>query len=465
MTSLSRPQNRTGVPPSRKTGMRAFFSSIPTHIWVPIIVAYACLLPREMTVEIAGLAFFPYRACLFIFLPYALAQIRYVPKLSMIDLFAAFASLWHLIALLMNEPIATAFVRGGAQAADFGLAYLIGRTTLRSVGDLRLMFLALLPGLCVTGLFMIAESLSGQMIVRPFVAKLFGQGEMTSVYERFRMGLFRASGPFPHPILAGVFLSSLLPLAWHLPKSNLVRAIAVAASLCCIFTVSSATVVAMGLSIALMVMHLLQRVTRLPVFIFAIIYSALAFTAVSAVSKSGAFSVFRRYVMLDQGSQIYREWIWQYAGAETLNNPIFGIGLRDWERPSYMSTSVDSFWLVSAMMFGIPLAVAAALTIGGTVGILATRLARAPIELRNAAFAVAASLFVLMFCGFTVHLWEGVACWMLLLTGAGVTLSQWRSQVVLPQRRAVQPQHGRLAGASYGRQRAAPPMRQARSPE
>lgn len=441
--------------------MGEFFSTIPKHVWVPIIVTYACLLPREMTVELAGAALFPYRACLFVFLPFALTQLKHLSKLSIIDVFAAFTASWHIVSLLTNEPIDRALVRGVAQGADFGLAYLIGRATLRGPNDLRFWFLAIIPGLLLAGIFMATESLAGRMILRPFIADLFGQGQMTSVYERFRLGLFRASGPFPHPILAGVFLASTLTLSWYIPKSKLVRAIAVVASLCCVFTVSSATLVALLLCIALMMMGWLQRITRLPLFVLAFAYAALAFIAVSTYSESGALSVFRRYVLLDGGSAAYRELIWQYAGKETLNHPIFGIGLRDWERLPWMSNSVDSYWLVSAMMFGLPMAVAAFLTMAGAVTLLALRCSPAPEVVSRTAFAIGTSLSIIIFSGFSVHLWEGVGGWMLLLTGAGVSLSQWRDQT-LPSPRSVRPPVRRPVHPSYGRARMVAPVRGAR---
>ena len=234
-------------------------------------------------------------------------------------------------------------------------------------------------------------------------------------------------------------------------------------SLSCVFTVSSAALVTLGLCIALMVMNEVQRLTRLPIIVIAFIYFVLAFAAVSAVSESGPLSVFRRYVLLDSGSAVYREYIWEYAGAEALNHPMFGIGLRDWERPFWMGDSVDSFWLVSAMMFGYPLAVAAFLTMAGTITVLALRCSRAPEDIRRIAFAIATSLSVIVFSGFTVHLWEGVAGWMLLMTGAAVTLSQWRDQIA-PQHRMMKPPLRKPMPRADRRTHAAMPVRRTRRP-
>jgi hypothetical protein len=426
------------MPPVRRDGVWAFFSTIPNHVWVPVIIAYACLLPREMTIEIAGAALFPYRACLFIFLPIVLGQIRHVPRVSFIDFVAAFTAIWHLVALLTTETMTTAIVRGVAQGGDFGLAYLIGRLTLRNPNDLRTFFVAIVPALGLTAVVMAAEALSGRMILRPFVAQLFGQVNPSSFYEGYRLGLFRASGPFPHPILGGVFLATTLPLAWYLPRNRTVKVIAVIAALCCIFTVSSTSVLALGLCMVIMGMAWLQNVTRLPIFTTVIAYFFIGYVAVSAVSESGPLSVASRYLLFDATSSYYRQLIWEYASAEALNHPVFGIGLRDWERPAWMGASVDSFWLLSAMMFGFPMAVGAFLTLAGSISLMAKRCGRAPWEVRRAALALGTLLAVIIFSGFTVHLWEGVACWMLMMCGAGMTLSQWRDQIA-PQHRQMRP--------------------------
>ncbi len=37
-----------------------------------------------------------------------------------------------------------------------------------------------------------------------------------------------------------------------------------------------------------------------------------------------------------------------------MTHPLLGIGLNDWARPDWMSPSVDNFWLLMAMRYGLP---------------------------------------------------------------------------------------------------------------
>lgn len=434
VTDFVVPAQRQAAPRPAPRKAQSFFSAIPSHVWVPILLTYACLMPRELTVEVAGADLFPYRAFLFVLAPFAISQaFKHVPRLNLIDLFVAIAAIWHIIALLVTESITAAIVTGGSRGADFALAYLVGRATLRSPDNFRVYFLAVLPGFAAAAAMMAVESLQGRLILRPFLADLLGKA-MERVKDETRFGLYRAAGPFPHPILGGVFLAATIPLAWYLPRRMTTKIFAIMVSLGCIFSVSSGAIIAFILCVTFMVMNWVQRISKFPVFLTAGIYFFLAYLAVSAVSQNGPLSVFTRYVLLDSSSSYYRQLIWEYAGAEVVNNPFFGIGLRDWERPEWMvNPSVDSYWLISAMLLGLPMAIASFLTNAGTVAALAVQCRRAPPDVRRTAFAIGTSLVAVIFSGFTVHLWEGVAAWMLMVTGAGVTLSQWRLQYV-PQR-------------------------------
>ena len=61
------------------------------------------------------------------------------------------------------------------------------------------------------------------------------------------------------------------------------------------------------------------------------------------------------YLTFNSGTAYWRLHIWNFGSAEVWRNPLFGIGLNDWARPSWMWTaSVDNFWLLTAMRYGIP---------------------------------------------------------------------------------------------------------------
>lgn len=393
------------------------------HLWPAILVAYAALMPRELSIVLAGASLAPYRLVLLGVLPYLLFRLVRAPvRAHWIDLVAAFVSLWVIVSLLYHEPLARAAEVGLALALDFGLAYLAGRLCVRSTADFRRLFIALLPGLIAVTAILMVESLAQRHILRPFLAELLDLPAPV-LQGQERLGLFRAAGPFPHQILGGVLTATLLPIAWFAVADLRLRTLAVL--VCCgmIFTVSTAAIMAFLLCLTLIVVYHTQLRSGLPLFALVAI-AAITFVAlVIAASESGLFSFVARRLTLSPGSGQWRVLIWQYAGAEALAHPLLGIGLRDWIRPSWMITdSIDAHFLLWSMRFGMPAGIGALVVMLGAAIHLLRSASFQTLPARGVSTGIAFSILAIAFSGFTVALWEGVAAWMIMLSGIAVTI-------------------------------------------
>lgn len=410
--------NRHVIPP------RTLAVRFPLRLVPMLVVAYACLLPREFQLTVMDAALPPYRLALLAFVPFAFGQLaRWPVRPSFIDLCAVFAALWFPISLYMTTSLSAGLVSGGSYAIDLGLAYLLGRASVRSPQDVRSMFTWFIPGLLGVVAIMAAESVSHRMFFRPQLANLLNQPQ-PFYYHSVRFGLLRALGPFPHPILGGVFLASMLPLGWYLARNNWHRVLACGAALGAVFTVSATAAVGLLLGAVLVLAEIVQRLTRLPVFLVTGFYLAMGAAAISVGSQSGLVNFLIRRLTFEAGSGYYRLWIWEYGGAEAMANPWFGIGQRDWARPIGMSNdSVDAYWLVLAMFYGFPaVAGAAALMLGAIIGLIRSQRWRRP-EDRGVALALIFFIIVVVFSGFTVHLWESLHSWIIMLCGASISLA------------------------------------------
>ncbi len=407
---------------------------LPHHLWPILLVAYSCLLPPELTFTVQDAALFPYRLALIVSLPFAIARLAQSPvRPSIIDVFAAFSSIWFVLSLTITTSFEAGLVSGGSYAIDYGFAYLLGRASMRSAEDFRLFFRYLLPGILVTVAILAAESLSHRMLLRPYLAQLLGQPE-PDIYFRFRFGLLRAMGPFPHPILSGVYLAGTLPLAWYLGHNPRYRLLGCAAAMGAIFTVSSTAVIGMATGFILIAMDMAQRLSRMPVFPLAGIAIVLMLTVISVVSETGLISFAIRNFTFDVSSGFYRMWIWEYGGAEALANPWFGIGLRDWVRPEGMiSESVDAYWLLVTMMHGFPVLVSLAMVMLGTLfAIMMTQRFRHPAD-QDVGKAIMVFIVIAIISGFTVHFWQQINTWLALVAGAGLSLASQARFVPQPQ--------------------------------
>jgi len=415
---------------------------LPAHLFPILCVAYSCLLPREISFEIQGAVFLPYRILLILVFPFAIARLAQSPvRPSIIDAFVGFGSAWFVVSLMYSTSFSAGVESGVAFALDYGLAYLVGRASLRSAEDFRLLFRYFLPGIVMLTLVLAAESIGHRYLLRPFAAGVFGQ-PAPNLVPVVRMGLLRATGPFPHPILAGIFLSGVMAFAWYVSHNIRTRLIGIAAGLGAIFTVSSAAIIGGFIAITFIGMDIIRRMSRLPVFPIAATYTFLMLVAIAMGSKSGLLNFVIRNLTFDSSTGYYRTWIWQYGGAEAMANPLFGIGLRDWVRPEQMYTSsVDSYWLLITMMHGFPALAATALAMVGTIVLIfVTQRHRHPAD-QDVGKAIMLFLFIIIISGFTVHLWEGLNCWILMVIGCGASLASQARHCPAPVWHAPQSAH------------------------
>jgi hypothetical protein len=71
-------------------------------------------------------------------------------------------------------------------------------------------------------------------------------------------------------------------------------------------------------------------------------------------SNRGAVVVFIETMTLNPQSGWWRIHIWNFGSASVLKHPLMGIGLNSYERPEWLTASVDNFWLLTAMRHGLP---------------------------------------------------------------------------------------------------------------
>jgi hypothetical protein len=297
-------------------------------------------------------------------------------------------------------------------------AYLVARCFIRSPEDFAaavrfhfILILVLLP-------FAAFESLSGHNILYA----LLGRSTPGAIGERW--GLARAYGAFDHPILYGVFCASALALSFYvLGQGRLTlkagqRAAAVLAA--AFFSLSAGPFATLFVQGALIAWDVLTR--RIPYrwwLLFALFVAA--YIAVDLLSSRSPVRVFATYFTFSGHTAYDRIGDWTWGMVNIARNPLFGVGLNDWLREPWMSASLDVFWVVQAMRYGVPaflLQAAGLLVLCFAVG--RRRFRERRLQAYRAGWLIA--IVALIIAGLSVHFWNALYCLLMFLQGSGVWL-------------------------------------------
>ena len=408
---------------------------VPVALWPIVLVIYATLLPREMRVELGGLMFFADRIGLVLILPYVIKKlmegaIRFVLP----DFLVLFAGMWMITAMMVNYGFADGLRRGGSLALDSSVGYFLARISFRSLTNIRKVLILIAPGMFAVGMIIMVESVTRREIIEPFAEQVFGKlplfvgGEAVGFIDRdaqIRLGLMRAKGPFQHPILAGLYLATLVGLYNLSGIRGWPRWLGNIAGLCAFFTASSAALLALALSYFLVAFERFHRMFKELNWRLLIFAGAMVILIIEIFSDSGFISVLSRYATLNPATAYYRQLVWTFGVESVLNHPWFGIGFASYERPDWMTSgTVDAHWLLVAMRFGLPAAIALLLAV--VLALVALGRASTRISGVDQGFyrGIATSLFVMALFMFTVTLWGGMLSWFNLLIGACVSCAQ-----------------------------------------
>jgi hypothetical protein len=429
----SLPSARGQVPAAQLTRSRK------SSVLIPIFI-FTLALPVFFYVGTTRLS--PYRLVLLATLiPCFVAWVSgSVGRIRLPDIFILLTAMWGAIVLVTlhgDEALQSAGIFAIETFGPFIFAKRYIRDVFafhRMVRSLVFMVLFLLP-------FAVYENVAG----RPILIELFSNimPAYNVVFDEPRLGLRRAQVTFEHFILFGFACSSAFALSFYVFGSPRRREGVLAPGLVAMTVFCSLSAGAL-LSVAVQAMligwdKITARVTRRWAILATIIIGS--FLVVNLASNRTPFEVFISYLTFDADTSYMRVQIWYYGTQSVMAHPIFGIGLGDWERPSWMSGSIDNFWLVAANRYGIP----GFLFIAGSFLSVCFGLGR----LRNLSFQVAQCRkgLIITICGLiislcTVHVWDAPYVLTIFLLGSGMWMFERQNEVAsasttAPQRHSI----------------------------
>lgn len=387
-------------------------STVPLYIFV-----FSLLLPFQFS--IAGAQLFPVRVVVIIlFLPLLGKLLSGAAgKVRTPDILILCYAFWAFLSLVINEGLAR-IPLGAITFVDLFGGWLVGRVLIRSVEDFRCFVRAMIWACVVMLPFAILEAFTNinglQMIFSP-IFDTYSKG--WSSYGR--LGLERVMTGFAHPILFGVFCSFAVATSYYtfIHLKTKIKLMVGLLTFMTFLSLSSGPLLSAAVQIGLMIWG---KVTRNSWKILAYM-TVTAYVVVDLLSNRTPITIAINYVTFNPTTAWYRVAQWRFGILEVWDNPIFGIGLRSWERPHWLGESIDNFWLLTTMRYGIPafllLAGALALIVIGLV-----RLKSLSEEQRNILtgylITFAGTVVVLT----TVHVWGAAALFVMMFFGSTMWL-------------------------------------------
>ncbi len=407
----------------RDMGFRDALRILP---WPVTVLVIALAMPTETSIYVGSLRLSPYRILLIFTLVPSLIRLfsNRVGAPHAIDYLMIGHCAWVQLAFIVNEGAGQGLESGGIYIIESLGAYLVGRCWILNRRDFeafcRLVFFMVAAML----VFTIPEALSGYHFIREaFRAVLGGAG---LPYIEPRLGLTRAFGSFDHPILYGTFCATTLAATYYVvcaARVGFKQLMTMSAvGLATFLSLSSGAFVAMGIQMLLVGWDRLTRGIAHRWMILGGLF-ALAWIFLSLVSNRSPIKVFISYMTFSAHSAYNRILIWQYGTLEVERHPLFGIGFADWQRPDWMhSSSMDNFWLVTAVRYGLPALILLLAAIFMTMRRLGN-LRNVDDSLQRYRAAWIICILGIGIAGITVHFWNSLFGLFMFLLGTGVWMT------------------------------------------
>lgn len=333
--------------------------------------------------------------------------------------------LWAAVALGVNNPDRMV-QQVGSVGIEFIGGYVIARAYIRTPQDFFALCRAFVLLLICLFPFSIFEALTNRMPPLDLLDKLPFFNSTLRATSDVRLGLYRVQSILNHPIHFGMLCSIVLSFCF-IGMKGLVSTTRryLSTLIVCIngfLALSSGAFLAMLLQVALISWDLALAKVRMRWWILLGLF-ALGYVVIDLLSNRTPVQVFMSYATFSPHTAYWRGLIFEFGMENVWANPLFGLGLNEWTRPDWMHTSsVDNFWLLMAMRYGIPGFLLLAL--GCVLSTLALMRRDFSGEVLLAQFRTAwlFSFFGLGFTLATVHVWNNAYSLVFFMFGSGMWL-------------------------------------------
>ena len=379
------------------------------------------LIPAEFSLVVIRLT--PYSALLLVFIvPMFLAFLRQLEEKSNRLILLDWLILLHVGAsavgiLYNNGPTRAVFVVNNTITILGG--YMIGRVLMRRTTDYEQFFRWFFYGLVFWFPFAVFELVAKRMIISEILA-LFAD-PLPRAGNDPRLGLNRVQAFMEHAITYGLLCSVGVANSYYLLRDAPVMKRLGRTGFFAFMTfisLSSAPNIAQGMQFMMIAWDRLLGSARLKWVLLVVVGGATALV-VQLAAPHGIVGLVIDNLAFDSSTGWGRTEIFEYGSAEVMRHPWFGIGLGDgWIRPWYRKPSVDNFWLMTALRYGL---LALLPLVGGILLHLAIIMARGDLDEKMANYrrGYVIAWIGIIFTLATVHIWGAAPIFIMAYLGAG----------------------------------------------
>ncbi len=394
-----------------------------------LIISFVC--PTELSLYVSDLRLPPHRLALLVLVPVALwrlttrSGIRFRP---FDGLFISFG-LWTTWVYGQHTGV-DGYIYGGSVALESLGGYLVARTWVRDEASMRATLRIMMTAIFIVFMIALPEALMGQIFFHDMLYNLTGYKHPTGLETRAGF-ITRAYGPFDHPIHLGTFCAALFALFWFAERTAMKRTQrAIFLSGATFLAVSSAPLLCIVLQTAMLAWDRITRgISQRTLFTVTVLTGM--YVGATLVSNRSPINLIATGMTFDSWTGFYRLQIWENGLNNVWANPILGIGLGEWDRPTWMiSSTVDAFWLVTAMRGGIPgfLILVCAIVLLGRGSVVRGIKNRDP-NIKRLATGWMMSLIALCLVATTVHFWNVLNAYFFFFLGLGGWLADPKKHV------------------------------------
>ena len=338
------------------------------------------------------------------------------------DLMFVLFIFWQALTIFLNNP--ERFVAWTGQQALLMLAgYFAGRLLVVDRED----FISLIRFLAFAAMFSVPfalyEALTDDPIVLRFISDYTPFQSFKPIEYPPRMGLYRAQFVFTHPIHYGL-MSALVLVPFYVgmkgQMSSGARTLGAGLiGVACFLSVSSGAVLSVMLQLVIFIWHRIAGFFG-SAWKVLLISGALIYTVLELASNKSALVAISSRLAFNSGTTYYRTLIWEYGSQQVMRTPIFGNGYNYWPRPVWMLTSsVDNYWLLMAMVHGLPALIFFAGSIFYAFFAVNRNTGQGDEETDRLRLAWTLSLIGFCMSASTVAIWGEIQLLFMLLFGAG----------------------------------------------